>query len=244
MLDELMKLKAKGHVKIEKVDADGNVLETIEKENLVVRNAYDIIVRALSGDTSEELCRVLRPRDKYLNNTDIYNEPYWPINSNGNLVEEFAGRKLILYRHTNQWSGKVWFDYNPSYTPNVTDPDLDWYIPQNEAAAGKRITSSRAKYVYFHFNQYSISPRYWYDYRSSLPNENTDTRRPWYRPSTSYSIYNVLADSKRENHYLVVGRYGVNFIGLGTGEYAYIDSTNATSSPILVIGAMNYQLNL
>lgn len=58
--------RTRGHIKVEKYDSDGRVIEVIEQPNMTVVTARDILLKALAGDPTRILYReprVSNPRD-------------------------------------------------------------------------------------------------------------------------------------------------------------------------------------
>jgi hypothetical protein len=54
-LEDKLNLNPKGKLKVERLDADGNVIETVEKDNLVVNQAFDMLLKGMAGDSESVL---------------------------------------------------------------------------------------------------------------------------------------------------------------------------------------------
>lgn len=94
--DELV-LKAAGHLRIEKYDVTGRVLEVREQPNTIVSGARNILLRALAGEPVNQL--YLSP---FVSNQNDYNTLYWAP----------TYTPLNLYRHQNSSSTQVWWNNN------------------------------------------------------------------------------------------------------------------------------------
>ena len=100
-MQEIKDIKAKGRIRLEKLDKRGEVVEAYEKDNLVVNTASDIIVKALSGDPRDILWKSPAFYSHYTGNRTAHaplegKDFYW----------EYTYNPRCIYRKTNVSSGK------------------------------------------------------------------------------------------------------------------------------------------
>ena len=95
-MQEIKDIKAKGRIRLEKLDKRGEVVEAYEKDNLVVNTASDIIVKALSGDPRDILWKSPAFYSHYKGNRTAHaplegKDFYW----------EYTYNPRCIYRRTN-----------------------------------------------------------------------------------------------------------------------------------------------
>lgn len=123
-LNDTFKFEPTGHIMIEAIDTNGDVIETlVDKENLVVKGADEIALRALAGDPT----RILYKNRKFVTGNKITGEIDKSLLNGRNLVD--AGRLVqsanIVWNAINEEDFKTEYSFIPTYLniKEVTSPD-------------------------------------------------------------------------------------------------------------------------
>lgn len=136
-LHDEFSLSAKGRVKIEKLDRDGNILEVIEQDNLVVNGAEEILLRAFSGDPEHVLYKVRIPKQSV---TPTYHVQLDQISHVVDGKDELAYAPNHYWKAVNDNDFEIYYSYRPVtlYLKEVTssEPGHKAFVIQKNPGAG------------------------------------------------------------------------------------------------------------
>lgn len=113
-LNDTFKFEPTGHIMIEAIDKNGDVLETlVDKENLVVKGADEIALRALAGDPT----RILYKNRTILTGTSVQGEIDKSLLKGRSLVS--AGRLMhaanLVWTEVDEEAFKTEYSFIPTY---------------------------------------------------------------------------------------------------------------------------------
>jgi len=108
-LEDKLNLNPKGKLKVERLDADGNVIETVEKDNLVVNQAFDMLLKGMAGDSESVLYYVPKLKSEYFNAVSSSDEVR-PEPSDYEWVISDEKKALVRFSHRGDSRGS-WSTY-------------------------------------------------------------------------------------------------------------------------------------
>jgi hypothetical protein len=133
-LHDVFEFKAAGHIKIEQIDASGNVVGVLaDQANLVVNGAEEILLRAFSGDPDKMLYKIRIPK----NAGDLGTTPTKRFYASLDAITETGtdGTVRLKYAPNEYWKAVDDSEFNISYSYR---PQIVYLREETSDVAGKK----------------------------------------------------------------------------------------------------------